>query len=226
MGRVTVTIPHAALGFDSDQRWTRAQYAAMRLLGFRFAIRYLGDLTSDEVDDAHAADIGIVPVAHAHLPGWMPSAQLGADDGRRVVHDLTIAGLPPCEVWADLEGVALTATRELVQAYSVAWCAPVHATSNDASVYVGAQVPADPHSLYALPFTGYWQSESDVPTPWRRGYKLIQLFAAPKGECLVRDVYPDAPPIVAHMAIDADVTRSDYLGGRCRMVVSAAAAAA
>lgn len=220
MARRTVAVPHAALGFDTITRLSRDQYVAMRVLGFRFAVRYLGDLTHDEVDDCclHAG-LGIIPVQHAHAVGWTPSAELGEADGTRAVRDALAAGLPHTELWADLEGCAPSTTQAQVLAWSIAWCRPVTITSNEAGVYEGSETPEDAHSLYSLPFTGYWESESAVPAPWRRGFKLIQLFRAPQGQCLVRDIYPDAPALVRNLQIDADVSRSDYLGGVCKMVV-------
>jgi hypothetical protein len=227
MARRTVLMPHAALGFDTIARLSRDQYAAMRALGFQYAIRYLGDLTSDEVDDCclHAG-LGIVPVQHAHAVGWIPSAELGTADGAAAVRDAVTARLPPCELWADLEGCNPVTTHDQVLAWSVTWCRPVTITSNDAGVYVGGATPEDAHALYSLPFTGYWESESAVAAPWRRGFKLVQLFCAPKGECLVRDVFPNAPTLVRNLQIDVDVSRSDYLGGRCRMVIDDGVAAA
>jgi glycoside hydrolase-like protein len=221
-GRQVVDVPHGAIGFDTDTRWTGAQYAEARSLGFRFAFRYLGDLSSEEVDEALGADMMISAIQHAHPPGWECSVQLGADDGARAVRDARSALLPPgLPLWADLEEVATGTGPSLVAGYSQAWCAHVVGAGFPAGVYWGAGMPGDSQQLYQLPFTSYFKSFSNVVTPWRRGYQLYQLFHFPRGECIVADVYPDASSLTRNLAIDVIAACSDYVGSRARMLKAA-----
>jgi len=217
--RLAVPCPAGALGFDTDERPTAAQYQLLRALGFRFACRYLGDLTSAEVDDALDAGVGIIPVQHAHLPGWSPDTLKGADDGARAVHHAAVAGLPACTLWADIEGCAGSAAD--LAGYVRAWCASPVKAGFEAGGYIGSGTPGDSETLWRLDFTGYWKSQSDVPTPARRGWRLIQLFAPPYGSCTVGDVFPGCSPAVRELTIDVDVAQSDYLGALPKMIVRA-----
>jgi hypothetical protein len=219
-GRKVVACPFASLGVDTATRPTREQYAALAALGVRWVARYLGDLTSAEIGDAHAAGLGVVAVQHAHAPGWQPLVTLGDADGRRAVNDARAAGIPPMTLWCDLEGLAPTADVQAVQVYAVAWCNAVRASGFEAGVYLGEGVPGTAQSYYALPFVAYWKSQSMVATPARRGWQLIQLYNWPRGECRVGDVFPGAPASVAALLVDFDVAGSDYLGGFPTMLVA------
>ncbi len=220
--RALVDCPYG-LGFDTDTRLAFEQYRELRALGLRFAGRYLGDLTSEEVDDANGADLGIIPIQHAHVAGWQvgEGAHTGAADGRAAVADANHAALPPMPLWCDLEEVHPSTTIEQVHQYAAEWCAQVKASGFEGRVYWGAGMPGDPHDVYMLQFDGYWKSFSNVAAPWRRGWQMVQLYCYPRGECLVRDVFPLASSLVANVAIDLDAACADYLGGRPRMVVAA-----
>jgi hypothetical protein len=220
MNRVLVDVPHGAIGFDTDTTLSAAQYRECYALGFRFAIRYLGDLTSDEVDAALASNMLLGVVQHAHLPGWTVTPLLGQADGRRAVVDANAAGLPPMPIFIDLEEPAPETTINDLHEYSYECCKIVRGAGHEAGVYWGAGLPGDAQGVYHLAFTRYWKSFSNVITPWRRGYQLLQLFHFPKGECLVRDVFPEASPLVANVAIDVDVALSDYQGSRPRMLAA------
>jgi hypothetical protein len=218
MNRIVVDVPHGSLGFDCDQRLSLEQYQGMRALGFRFVMRYLGDLTSDEVDDALGADMMIGAIQHAHLSGWTVDAHPGAEDGRRAVRDANMAALPLMPLWADLEEPSPSTTTAQIAQWSAEWCAAVVHPGHEAEVYWGAGMPGDAKQVYQLAFTGYWSSFSNVVVPWRCGFKMRQLYHFPKGECLVRDVFPQgAPAIVADVPIDVNVAFNDYLGRKVRL---------
>jgi Domain of unknown function (DUF1906) len=221
MNRTVVDCPFAAIGFDCDTRLTAAQYLEMRALGFRFAIRYLGDLASAEVDDALNAGLLVGAVQHAHAADWVVGSlgHTGAEDGARAARDALYAELPTSlPLYCDLEEPSPTTSVASVHAYSAGWCAAVVAAGFEARVYWGAGMPGSPVELYQLAFTGYWRSFSNVITPWGRGYQMMQLFQYPRGELLVRDAFPSCSPLVAGVAIDVDVAGSDYKGGRPRFV--------
>lgn len=223
--RRVVPVPFAGLGIDTTARLTRDQYAAIRALGIVFAGRYLGDLTSEEIDDAHAAGVGILPVQHAHAAGWQPTGALGREDGTRAVQDARGAGIPCMPLWNDLEGCHPASNEDEIATYAAGWASALRVAGYEPRVYVGAGVPGDGLTLYALPYVGYWKSQSIVPTPARRGYQLVQLFRYPQGQCQLGDAFPDAPPAVKHLLVDVDVATTDYLGGRPAMLVAAPATA-
>jgi hypothetical protein len=218
MRRVVVDVRPGALGFDTDARLTRAQYAEMRSLGFEFAERYLGDLTTEEVDDCLGAGLLLQPLQHAHLAGWLPSEGFGLADGERAVRDAQRAEIPPMPLFADLEEPLAGTTTVEVFAHCRGLCPPMVQAGYEAGVYWGAGMPGDGRFLYSLPFTRYWKSFSDVVTPWRRGWQLVQLYSFPLGQVLVREVFPQASDLVGGRLIDLDVAQSDYLGSRPRML--------
>jgi hypothetical protein len=218
--RTTVFASHGALGLDTDTRLSLEQYTELCALGFQFVTRYLGDLTTEEVDDILTSGLLLNAVQHAHTPGTGLAGR-GADDGRRAVSDAAKAGLPPTELWADIEEPSPSTTVSVLTQYSAEWCAAVVVAAHTAGVYWGASNPGSAQDVYHLAFTGYWKSFSNVVTPFRRGYKMVQLYHYPKGECVVRDVFQNGSPLVANVAIDVDVAQSDYLGGRPRMVAAA-----
>lgn len=208
-------------GFDTITRPTAAQYIVLAQF-FDFAIRYLGDLHADEVSDALNAKLGLMLVQHARANGWMPDAAKGATDGARAVRDAQAINAPKgLTLWLDLEVCSATALFGDVQKYSEAACDQITNAGFKAGVYVGAGVPGSGQQLYELPFTAYWKSQSFVATPNRRAFQLEQLFVYPQGQCLIKDVWPKAPPNVASMQIDADVVLCDYLDGRPTMLVAA-----
>src|SRR4029077_19885746 len=184
MNRIVVDCPHGAIGFDTNTRLSLEQYRVLRALGFRFAIRYLGDLKSDEVDDALAADLMLGVVQHAHYSGWDVGNHPGSDDGKRAVSDAHAAALPLMPLFADLEEPSPSTTVTDIEQWSAQWCAAVVHPGHEAQVYWGAGMPGDSKQLYQLAFTGYWSSFSNVIVPWRCGYKMRQLYHFPKGECL------------------------------------------
>ena len=222
--RSVVEIRPGALGFDCDERLTREQYGAMRSLGCEFACRYLGDapgdLTSTEIDDANSQDVGIVLLMHAYAAGWTPETcpgRLYGDAGVR--HAMACKAPMGSELWADVEGLADGVTQESVILWSGGVTRAIMAAGYVSSGYIGAGVPCDSHGLYMLAFTGYWQSESEVPPVENRGYRMIQLFVWPRGEALVREIWQDAPQSVRDLLVDLDVAQSDKRGVRPRMII-------
>lgn len=217
-----VSIPTGALGFDTIARPSRLQYQALRALGFRFAVRYLGDLTDVEISDATAEGVGVIPIQHARAVNWIVDPQKGAEDGLRAARDASAVNIPVDQtLWCDLEGCHPSTTPSAVQLYSESWCGAARAAGYlDQGVYHGAGVPSSGAELFRLAFTGYFRSQSDVPCPMPRGWRLIQLFDFPKGQCTVADVFPDAPAIVAGLQIDVDIAQADYRGVRAKMLVA------
>ena len=223
MSYKVVDVGPGALGFDTIDTLDAAQYTAMRALGFTFRWGYLGDLHPAEITRAHAAGLGVMVVQHARATGWVVTGAKGAEDGARAIRDAQVTGLPqPLPLWCDLESPASGTTAFDISMYSAAWCHAVQGDGRPAELYVGYALPSNAQELWELPFTGYGKSYSDVPTPAHRGFKLIQLFGSyPKGECFVREAFPNAPASVASLLIDIDVTQLDYLGARPKMLVAA-----
>jgi hypothetical protein len=212
-----ISLHHGSLGFDSWAALTTVEYAAMKSLGFRFACRYLDDLSVAEIAAAHDASIALVPVQASRKPGWKPTSTTGSEDGARARRQAIALGLPVgLNLFCDLETPDPTTTTAAdVEAHARAWCAEVVAGGYIDKVYVGSGLPPklDELALYKLPFKGYWSSFSKVSDVASRGYQMRQLYFYPSGECKVSDVFPEAPASVAAFRIDVDVAFSDYKGG-------------
>jgi hypothetical protein len=217
-----VSLPHAALGFDCFELPTADQYLAMRALGFVFHAGYLDNTTPENLTDCLAAGLYWVPVQTARGGGWTPSSETGGEDGARARRDGIRLGLPEgINLFRDFEGCNVLTTNAEMEADSISWCTEMRPSGFVGKVYLGNGLPVGvtPEFLYRkLAYKGYWSSFSLVPDVAVRSYQMRQLYRHPRGECLVSDVFPEAPAIVADMPIDADVALSDYLGGRVNAV--------
>lgn len=198
--------PVGALGVDTIQRLTRAAAlqpgelgAASQLAaaGIRFAVRYLPDLTAEEIADILGAGLALMLVAHVRYPGWHPSAQVGAADAERVGQRARDLDIPSdATIWCDLEGMGGAAEDAI--SYANAWANGVRSFHFEPGVYVGAGVPLDGDALYhRLTVSHYWRSMSAVPDVSRRGYQMLQLNPQTK---------------IAGVTVDLDVTQQDHYG--------------
>jgi hypothetical protein len=195
---VAATFP--ALGFDTDTQLTAVTAAGLRAAGMTFAIRYLsigaaeaGDLTPGEVGAILGAGLALMAVQHVRYPNWMPSAVLGATDGRSAVANARACDFPAgATIWCDSEGQAGGATATIE--YINAWAGAVKDGGYDPGLYVGAGTPLDAQELYALDVDRYWKSFSQVYEP-TCGWSMIQLY---------REIE------LAGVTVDVDVVQYDY----------------
>jgi hypothetical protein len=186
--------PFPALGFDCVTPMTLARATALKAAGMSFAIRYLGSVTATEVSEILAAGLLFMPVTFSRAPGWVPTADMGTQDGTTDVERLTALGLPKgCTVWVDLEGAVGPAS--VVSAWVNARAAVIKAAGYDVGLYVGYGDVLDSQQLYSLiNVDRYWKSLSNVPTP-NCGFSMMQLWKT---------------VTVAGTEIDVDVIQYDY----------------
>ena len=199
--------PAGLLGFDADTVVTRETAAQFFAQGFRFCIRYLSraatqgasDLTVSEALDILGAGLALGAVQHVRAEGWLPSSDLGAEDGVHAAYHAFVLGFPcGINVWCDLEGVAGGTTSEEVIGYCNSWFDAVAAAGYVPGLYVGANAILDGQDLHdRLKFSHYWKSLSRVPEVAVRGYQMIQ-----SNEHTVNGI-----------GIDENRTQSDLLGG-------------
>lgn len=215
-----VELPHGALGFDSFTPLSQAQYGAMRALGFRWATRYLDNLSKSELAAALAQGVFLNLISAAPSPqSWTPGPDVGSAAGTRARLAAIALGVPPgMNLWRDLETPSATTTVTDVQLDARAFCSELAAGGYVGKVYVGSGLPVelDARALYGLAYKGYWESFSQVAGIAVRGYELRQLFHFPSGDCAVSDVFAGAPSNVAALRIDVDVAHFDYRGDRCK----------
>lgn len=213
-----IECPLGATGVDTDARITPLLAKAIKDAGHTFVVRYLSlgapsvlDLTVGERDTILHAGLGLMLVQHVRHYGWMPSADLGDDDGRAAVHhaDLVVAplGAGGLVLWCDLEGAAGPASALI--AYEHAWSRSVAAAGYDPGDYIGAGVtidePLSGEDLYKkLRARRYWRSQSIVPTVASRDYQMIQAYPSTK---------------IMGVPVDLDWAICDHKGSRPTMLV-------
>lgn len=172
----------AARGFDTDTVLTADSASAFAADGFLFAIRYLtrdgpeqeSDLTTQEAITILEAGLALMAVQHVASAGWVPSVELGLEQGRWAASNAVTVGLPPgVNIWLDLEGVADGTPVAVVMAYCDCWYEIVSAAGYRPGLYVGSEAGLDADQLSATRFEQFWKSGSDVPVP-AQGYCMAQ----------------------------------------------------
>lgn len=201
-----VEIPYGANLIDTTAILTDADCRNLKAAGIDGVIRYLPELTLEEIGRAFAAGLGVCLVAHVRVPGWTPTKEMGGADGLRIAQRARDLGIPAgATLWCDLEGMA--GSKDATVDYANAWWTSVHAFHFEAGGYIGAGIPLDERELYTrLLFSQYWRSNSDVPHVRTRGYRLIQLTASQ--EDLKRGY-----SMVGGVMADRDVAQYDHKGG-------------
>ncbi len=168
--------------------------------GFTFACRYLGSLSSSEVDVILESGMALMPVTYSRNPGWLPSAALGGADGNQAVSRCMAAGIPKgVTVWLDLEGPGGHAAD--VIDWVNAWADVVKSAGYDPGLYCGYGTLLTSHELYMLHVDRYWHSVSRVTDSAGQlaepacGWSMIQLN----------------PSVMrAGVWVDVDVIQEDY----------------
>lgn len=209
-------VPFGTLGFDTDARLTPASLAAILAArpDLKFAIRYLPELTAEEISAIFAAGLGLMLVAHVRYAGWQPSKALGAGDAERVCRRAQALSIPPnATIWCDLECMAGTGND--VVDYEHAWAAMCKSFHYEPGDYIGAGVPLSASELYKrLQASRYWKSESDVLTPSPRGFQMIQL-TPPQSDLLAGGT------LIGGVGVDLDITQFDHKGTPPTWIVAA-----
>lgn len=126
--------------------------------------------------DILSAGLALMAVQHVAPAGWVPSAELGIEQGHWAAANAASVGIPAgVNVWLDLEGVADGIAPEAVMAYCDCWYAAVSRAGYLPGLYVGAEAGLDGDQLSATRFDYFWESGSTVPTP-AQGYCLVQTI--------------------------------------------------
>jgi hypothetical protein len=191
------------LGFDTNTKLTEDLSKKLYNYGFRFCLRYLSrspepnyDLTADEANQIMDGGLSLMGVQHVRAGYWIPTADLGTQDGTMAAKNATLAGLPiGINIWCDLEAVKDTTPATDVITYCTNWYNAVNQAGYVPGLYVGYQPILVSAQLYQLPFTSFWRSQSNVPNVGSRGYQMIQLYAEIE---------------LFGIKLDVDITQSDF----------------
>jgi hypothetical protein len=187
-----VQAPFPATGVDCVTPITAQSAAALSAADILFCARYLGSLTSDELETILAAGLCVSPVTFADK--FDPAQTLAELAALGVPHGVTI--------WLDVETVKEDPTGAIN-----AWADALTEAGYQPGLYVGANIgpPDNPllaEALYKLRVVRYWSSMSRTPTP-QCGWVMRQL-------------YPTTS--VGGVAVDIDVTQHDWEGRSCTMI--------
>lgn len=204
-------------GFDSDAVLTADDCKQFYNEGYRFAIRYLslgptllaGDISYNELYAILNTPLGVYLVQHVRYPGWMPTWDMGAQDGQNSAAQAKAVGYQPGKtIWLDLEGVNPGANPQDIINYCTAWYDTVFAGGFVPGLYVGANSGLTGDQLTNLPFKYFWKSCSTVPELPGRMYSLVQECLGwnfPKDmdrDTLYADAAGNTPPMMSKALIE------------------------
>lgn len=185
-------VPPGSRGTDSVQDIRPDQAAALRAAGFDFAVRYLHNVTRDEVAAIVAAGLGFMPVTYA-----------GAYNGADAAAQCSALGLPAgVTVWLDLEGQkAFHLDPHVLIATINDWARPVRAANFQPGIYVGVPQPLTSSELFGLDVVRYWRGQGSIRDRFNE-------LAEPKCGWCMYQTFP------SHMRcgvyVDVDITQQDY----------------
>jgi hypothetical protein len=200
---MTLTVQPAisgAKGVDTIARITHEQAKALYAFGYTFAVRYLGHVTLAEVTDITQAGLGVLFIAgYSRAPGWVPTASMGALNGAQAIIDARKIGCIGASIYLDFEGPNSKSSKADCLLYANAAAHAIQQGGSPAGLYVGWGIPLDSVELYwALSFTGYWKSMSNVPDVGNRGYQMIQ--------------HSPANQVICGVTVDVDTIQTDHKG--------------
>jgi hypothetical protein len=189
-----------ARGTDSVQAIDAAHAQALKTWGMDFAIRYLGSVTSSEIDAILDAGLAFMPVTYGLKHGTPLHQALGLMYGDRSVKQAQALGIPKgTTVWLDLEDC--TGTAKEISSFVNSWSSVVSGAGFMPGLYVGAGAVLSSAELYALSVVRYWQSLSKEVDA--RG----QIAEPGCGWCMIQ-LFPSVT--VAGVFVDVDVVQQDY----------------
>jgi hypothetical protein len=204
-----------ALGCDTSEVLTLAQYQFLCSLGYTWIARYVplaggsasspGVIGSAELAALVQSGLGLMLVQIPRTSGW--SSTTGAQDGQAAATYARSLGYPPtAALWCDL---APPPTRDEAVAYVNGWLAGLVAggmASSAGGIYCEPGVPLTASERYRLlNVTRYWATAAADPQrfPTPRGCQLVQSWGSKTGS-----YNPELG-----LVIDGDVSQLDWFGG-------------
>lgn len=207
-------LPPKTQGIDCNARITPEVARRFYRAGYRFVVRYVRraqqhsyDINAGEILSLLEAGLGVMIVQHVAMPGWMPSAALGAAYGGVAAGEAHAAGVPRgVTVWCDLEEVDPDADAASVIGFCNAWYDRVLAAGYEPGLYVGYACGLTAQQLYrSLRFKLYWMA-------YNADADVVPIV---RGSCMKQHAYP--PPGLRVDGVpfeyDVDTITGDALGG-------------
>lgn len=200
MNRVSAEARQGARGWDTIQVITKTIAEALKA-EFDFGVRYLGTLTSPEVDVILGAGMALMAVTYGIKHGTPLNATLGANYGASSVKQAQTAGIPKGNtLWLDVEDC--TGSAQDADDFVNSWVTPVRAAGFIPGMYDGAGIPLTAEQLGALGVNRYWHSCSNVIVPTYGGMAI--------GFCMQQLFKPNVPR--AGILVDLNVVQHDFRG--------------
>lgn len=201
-----------ALGFDTSENMTLAQYQFLKSQGFSFGCRYVplagqshtspGVISASELAAALSTGMGLMFVQFSQTK--TTTAQQGTLDGQAAAAYVLGLGVPNTVcIWCDL---GVMSSAQAAADYVNAWYqGTVNAGMNPAApgVYMEPGVPMSSEQRYSMiNLHRYWATAANDPNriPSNRGVQILQLWESSKGQ-----YYPETG-----LVIDADVSQEDW----------------
>ena len=203
MPRLATPAKVGSKGFDTIAHIDAVAAKRLKSAGMDYAVRYLGSLTSTELDGMLEAGLKVMPVTYGMKAGTPLNGELGKKFGNSSVLHCKNAGIPVnTTVWLDLEDARGTAQE--VSDFVNQWAFIVKDAGFMPGLYVGFNAVLTSAELYALGVVRYWNSlskETDAQGKLAEpncGWCMIQLYP-PNQQCV-------------GVQIDYDVIQADYKG--------------
>lgn len=167
--------PNGARGVDTMLRFNAARAKAIKDAGYDFIVRYIEALTVAERDCILGIGLALLAVGYSRRPGWMPSAELGAQDAAHHIEHATAVGLMRgMTLYCDVEGPSSAARDRDCIAYVNTWARLIKSEGYIAGGYFGFAVPLTSYQMYhSLGVTQYWSGAGSRPVE-TRGYSMRQ----------------------------------------------------
>ena len=189
--------PVGAKCFDTRAPLTSALVSAAEVAGFQCAIRYLDQITPEDLKLINSFGLACMLVSTCRGPGWAPSGPQGLADGQKHLAQATAVGMQVTTIFYDIEGVGPDPTGLIAQ------------VSNWASLFIkpglyyGAGALLTGLELYKLPVTAYWRGQS-------RPLDRFGQIQEPSCGNMMFQLYPATA--LAGVPIDISFIQKDFAG--------------
>lgn len=195
---VTAPTPNLIMGFDCYASLSRETATAAASAGYVFALRYVDNLTTDEITTILAAGLALMLIKQApKATDYTPSQ--GTSDGQAAASLAQGLGIPAgmC-IFVDAENVQTS--KSDAEGYLKSWYTAVAKGGYVPGIYVGTTLFSATELYQDFGFQHYWRAgtPSTLPFVYKRGYQLFQ-----QGQATIN----------GH-TVDVDFAQADLLGGK------------
>lgn len=181
-----------ARGSDSVTPINALHAQGLKNAGYDFCVRYLGSVTSEEIDAILNAGLAFMPVTFG-----------GVYDGAVAAQRCKDLGIPEgTSVWLDVEGAgAFQTPAPQLTAKIDAWAQHVQAAGYMPCIYLGAPQPLTSTELTQLAVVRYWHGQG-------RCVDRNNQLAEPRSGFCMWQMWPSI--VAAGVNIDANMIGADY----------------